>query len=130
MLRFFFFQSSNVNTNISQECAVVGVEHPRLGEEVGVAIHPLPGQAGRLSLESVREACGDLAEFKKPVHIYIYDKQLPRGATVRNLGSSVFPELFPLYMYLNYNPSTFIEKNLLLQFLTGQSLEKTHQGAG
>jgi long-chain acyl-CoA synthetase len=71
------------------ECAVIGVDHPTLGEEVGVAIHPKPGGAPSITLESIRQACASLANFKKPTHVFIYHEPLPKGATGKILKRQI-----------------------------------------
>eukprot|EP00510_Aplanochytrium_minuta_P001209 CAMPEP_0184022648 /NCGR_PEP_ID=MMETSP0954-20121128/10754_1 /TAXON_ID=627963 /ORGANISM="Aplanochytrium sp, Strain PBS07" /LENGTH=608 /DNA_ID=CAMNT_0026305109 /DNA_START=60 /DNA_END=1886 /DNA_ORIENTATION=+ len=64
-----------------QEAAVFGVPHPTLGEEVGVAILPKDSHKGKISLDELKEVCSSLAAFKRPAHLFIWEEQLPRGAT-------------------------------------------------
>ncbi|MBS0332197.1 MAG: acyl--CoA ligase, partial [Proteobacteria bacterium] len=62
------------------ECSAFGVPDPRLGEEVGVAIMPRPGQA--LDVEALREHCATLiARHKIPRYIWLVDQPLPRNAS-------------------------------------------------
>jgi long-chain acyl-CoA synthetase len=61
------------------EAAVFGVPHDRLGEEVAVAVHLLPGAS--LDAEAVRaHVATKLASFKVPAHVYFIDEPLPRNA--------------------------------------------------
>lgn len=71
------------------ECAVIGIDHPTLIEEVGVAVYPKSGQASNITLNTVRDACGNLANFKKPTVLFMYEKQLPRGATGKVLKKAI-----------------------------------------
>jgi acyl-CoA synthetase (AMP-forming)/AMP-acid ligase II len=62
------------------ECAVFSVADERLGEEVGAAVFPKPGE--KLSAEDMRNACrGKLAPFKVPRYVWILDEPLPRNAS-------------------------------------------------
>ena len=61
------------------ECSVFGVPDPRLGEEVGAAIVPRPGQG--LDVAVLREHCGRLiAKHKIPRYVWILSGSLPRNA--------------------------------------------------
>ncbi len=60
------------------ECAVFGVPHERLGEEVAVAVHPLAGQT--IDTDELRAfAAQHLAAFKVPAHVFVYDEPLPKN---------------------------------------------------
>jgi long-chain acyl-CoA synthetase len=60
------------------ECAVFGLPHERLGEEVAVAVHPLAGEA--LDPDELREfAARSLAKFKVPAHVFVYADPLPKN---------------------------------------------------
>ena len=60
------------------ECAVFGVPHERLGEEVAVAVHPLAGET--IDPSELQEFAGKaLAAFKVPAHVFIYDEPLPKN---------------------------------------------------
>jgi long-chain acyl-CoA synthetase len=62
------------------EAAIVGIPHPRLGEEVGAVIRVREGSA--LSDDDVRAHVGArLAAFKVPSRIWISTDELPRNAT-------------------------------------------------
>ena len=62
------------------EAAIVGIPHPRLGEEVGAVIRVREGSA--LSDDEVRAHVGArLAAFKVPSRIWISTDELPRNAT-------------------------------------------------
>jgi len=62
------------------EAAIVGVPHPRLGEEVAAFVRVRPG-AG-LSEGDVRDlVAGRLAGFKVPTQVVVSTEALPRNAT-------------------------------------------------
>ncbi|MFN8023759.1 MAG: class I adenylate-forming enzyme family protein [Acidimicrobiales bacterium] len=62
------------------EAAIIGIPHPRLGEEVGAVIRVREGST--LSDDEVREHVGArLAAFKVPSRIWISTDELPRNAT-------------------------------------------------
>ena len=62
------------------ECCVFGVPDPRLGEEVGVALVPRPGET--LTAEILREhLSGLVARHKIPRYVWILDTPLPRNAS-------------------------------------------------
>lgn len=61
------------------ECAVFGVPHERLGEEVAVAVYPVVGSA--LDSSELQAFAGEsLASFKVPAHVFVYAKPLPKNA--------------------------------------------------
>lgn len=60
------------------ECAVFGVPHERLGEEVAVAVYPLEGEEID-SAELQRFAAESLASFKVPAHVFVYGEPLPKN---------------------------------------------------
>ena len=60
------------------ECAVFGVPHERLGEEVAVAVYPLAGQTID-SDELTTFAADTLAAFKVPSKVFVYDEPLPKN---------------------------------------------------
>ncbi|MEU5993724.1 AMP-binding protein [Spirillospora sp. NPDC047418] len=60
------------------DCAVIGVPHQVLGEEVGAVIVPRPGHAATAA--QVREFLGGrIAAFKIPQHLWFQDEPLPRN---------------------------------------------------
>ncbi|SNS95776.1 Acyl-CoA synthetase (AMP-forming)/AMP-acid ligase II [Actinomadura meyerae] len=60
------------------DCAVIGVPHEVLGEEVGAVIVPRPGAA--VDEAQIREFTGGrIAAFKVPAHVWFRDEPLPRN---------------------------------------------------
>jgi long-chain acyl-CoA synthetase len=71
------------------EVAVVGVEHERLGEEVGAAV--VLKEKDSVSGEELREfALERLAKFKCPTKIWFVD-ELPKGPTGKILKRELEP---------------------------------------
>jgi long-chain acyl-CoA synthetase len=69
------------------ECAVVGIEHPELGEEVGAAVALKPD--AKASEDELRDfAKKELAAYKYPRHVWIVD-ELPKGPTGKILRREV-----------------------------------------
>lgn len=61
------------------ECAVVGVDHPMLGQEVKAIVVPAPGQ--HVEPEALARFVGEkLASYKVPTRWEIRDEPLPRNA--------------------------------------------------
>ena len=61
------------------ECAVFGVPHERLGEEVAVAIYP--GAGGVVGIAAMLAHTAEhLSAFKVPTHVFVYDEPLPKNA--------------------------------------------------
>ena len=75
--------SAEVEAAIAQhpavhECAVFGVPHERLGEEVAVAVYPLAGET--IDPAELQEfAAKSLASFKVPAHVFVHDEPLPKN---------------------------------------------------
>jgi acyl-CoA synthetase (AMP-forming)/AMP-acid ligase II len=62
------------------ECAVFSVPDERLGEEVGCAIFPTPGN--EISPQALRDFLRDkLAAFKIPRYIWLVEQPLPQNAS-------------------------------------------------
>ena len=60
------------------ECAVFGLAHERLGEEVAVAVTAVVGH--NVDVEDlVAFAAERLAAFKVPAHVFVYDEPLPKN---------------------------------------------------
>ena len=61
------------------ECAVIGIPHPQLGEEVGAAVSLRPGSDA--TADELRDFVkGQVAAYKYPRHVWLLD-DLPKGAT-------------------------------------------------
>lgn len=60
------------------ECAVFGIPHERLGEEVAVAVHPLAGHTID-PVELQQFAGATLASFKVPAHVIVHENPLPKN---------------------------------------------------
>jgi long-chain acyl-CoA synthetase len=72
-----------------EEVAVVGVEHERLGEEVGAAV--VLKEKDSVSADELREfALDQLAKFKCPTKIWFLD-ELPKGPTGKILKRELEP---------------------------------------
>jgi long-chain acyl-CoA synthetase len=69
------------------DCAVIGVPHDVLGEEVGCVLVLRPG--AHVDLEVIRHALGQtLAKFKMPTHVFVSPTPLPRnpqGKVLKNV---------------------------------------------
>jgi long-chain acyl-CoA synthetase len=75
-----------------QECAVFGLPHERLGEEVAVIVVGKPGC--ELSSAMINDyAKKHLAAFKVPSHIYLSDTPLPRNATNKVMKNLIRDQL-------------------------------------
>ncbi|MDN5716095.1 MAG: long-chain fatty acid--CoA ligase, partial [Janibacter sp.] len=69
------------------ECAVVGVPHPELGEDVGAAVSLREGAAG--DVDEIRQYVKDrIAAYKYPREVWILD-ELPKGPTGKILKREI-----------------------------------------
>ncbi len=72
-----------------REAAVIGIQHPDLGEEVGAAVALKPGASATES--EIREFVkANVAAYKYPRHVWFVD-ELPKGATGKILKRSIEP---------------------------------------
>jgi long-chain acyl-CoA synthetase len=71
------------------EAAVIGIEHPLLGEEVGAAVALKPGSSAEV--EELRDFVKQrVAAYKYPRHLWLVD-ELPKGPTGKILRRDVVP---------------------------------------
>ncbi|GAA4397836.1 class I adenylate-forming enzyme family protein [Actinomadura verrucosospora] len=74
------------------DCAVIGVPHQVLGEEVGAVVVPRPGAA--VSERDLREFLGGrIAAFKVPAHVWFREQGLPRNPGGKILKTRLREEL-------------------------------------
>lgn len=76
------------------ECAVFGLPHERLGEEVAVAVYPASGKTIDVA-ELITFAAAHLAAFKVPSQVYVYDHPLPKNANGKILKRQLREEAAP-----------------------------------
>jgi len=76
------------------DCAVIGVPHPTLGEEVGAAIVLRPG-AKVTADELALHVKARLAGFMVPTHIWFLKEPLPRNPQGKVLKRTLRDELIP-----------------------------------
>ncbi len=70
-----------------RECAVLGVPHAELGEEVGAAVVLRPGS--EVGAEELREFVrAEIAAYKYPRHVWLVD-ELPKTATGKILKRAI-----------------------------------------
>jgi acyl-CoA synthetase (AMP-forming)/AMP-acid ligase II len=74
------------------DCAVIGIPHHELGEEVGAVVQLKPGE--QLSEDELKAFLGGhLSSFKVPVRIWFSDDALPRNAAGKILKRELREEL-------------------------------------
>jgi long-chain acyl-CoA synthetase len=71
------------------ECAVIGIPHPSLGEEVGAAVALKPG-ADATPDELRAYVKGQVAAYKYPRHVWLVS-ELPKGPTGKILKREITP---------------------------------------
>lgn len=74
------------------DCAVIGVPHPVLGEEVGAVIVVRPGREVTAD-ELTQHVAERLAKFSVPTHVYFYGEPLPRNPAGKILKRQLRDEL-------------------------------------
>jgi long-chain acyl-CoA synthetase len=73
-------------------CAVIGVPHDVLGEEVGAVVQLAPGTG--VSAGELREfLSGRIVAFKIPAHVWLRDSELPRNAAGKILKAQLRAEV-------------------------------------
>jgi long-chain acyl-CoA synthetase len=74
------------------EAAAFGVPHPRLGEELAIAVVPRPGAS--IDPDDLRaHVAAHLAAFKVPTYVEVYREQLPRNASGKILKRTIRDQL-------------------------------------
>jgi long-chain acyl-CoA synthetase len=74
------------------ECAVIGIPHPTLGEEVGAVVRLRPGAVATED-DLRRHVAERLAAFKVPARVWIRDEELPRNPAGKVLKRELREEL-------------------------------------
>jgi long-chain acyl-CoA synthetase len=75
------------------DCAVIGIPHPVLGEEVGAVVRLRPG-AERVDEDGLRaHVAARLAGFKVPVRVWFRSEELPRNPAGKVLKRELREEL-------------------------------------
>lgn len=70
------------------DCAVIGIAHEELGEEVGAVVQPQPGSG--LTADGLREFVHSrIAGFKVPAHVWLREDDMPRNAAGKLLKREV-----------------------------------------
>lgn len=70
------------------DCAVIGIEHEVLGEEVAAVVQPVDGT--ELTADDLRTFLGErIAKFKIPSHLVIQSAELPRNAAGKLLKRDI-----------------------------------------
>ncbi|WP_134324838.1 class I adenylate-forming enzyme family protein [Cumulibacter soli] len=76
------------------DCAVIGVPHETLGEEVGAVIQRSPGSS--LTSSELQTFLSErMAKFKVPTHIWMREDELPRNAGGKILKADLRREFVP-----------------------------------
>jgi len=75
-----------------KDCAVIGLPHEKLGEEVAAVIVPADGHGEHSEHEVLAHLKARLAGFKVPSKVFWRDQELPRNATGKVLKKDLRDE--------------------------------------
>ncbi|KXS14109.1 AMP-dependent synthetase and ligase [Gonapodya prolifera JEL478] len=76
------------------ECAVIGLPHRVLGEEVGAVVQLKPSHVGKVTEKQLIDHCAaKIAKFKVPIFIQLRTEELPRNPTGKILKTTLRKDL-------------------------------------
>ncbi|KAJ3175456.1 hypothetical protein HK101_010656 [Irineochytrium annulatum] len=80
------------------DCAVVGLPHRTLGEEVAAGVTIKPDYVGKIVPEDIIRHCqAKIARFKCPVFVVLYNEPLERNATGKVVKTNLKAEIISKY---------------------------------